>query len=175
MFFGRRLRTEKPDPPQEARRMGHPAFELDGKLRFIVALDVCTRNSSRRGYARVFARSILVSLAIGFLLSALVLSFAYYYQDRPEPSWLASLPYSWTHALSYVLLPGWIVWSVMLATNHGMVFAVFVGVVVNALVYSALLYFPVLSVQLAVFARSTRKLNAQGVGPTLRGKDLGKK
>jgi hypothetical protein len=106
-----------------------------------------------RGYARVFGGSILVALAIGsflsILLPALASIFSYY-----SPSWWAS---AWTRALNYLVLPGWIVWAVMLAAKRSMFVAVSVGVAVNALVYSALLYFPVLALKLFLFATRDSK------------------
>jgi hypothetical protein len=115
------------------------------------------RDPRVRGYARALGRSILVALGAGFFLSVLIWSFGYYFQDRHEPSWWASLPYAWTQTLNYLFLPGRIAWSVMLATKHRMVLAVFVGVAVNALVYSALLYFPVLAVKLVLFVTRNSK------------------
>jgi hypothetical protein len=110
------------------------------------------QNSQVKSYARLFVRSTLIALAIGIFLPALVFSLNCFL-----PSWWASLPYAWTHALSYVFLPGYIVWSVLLATKHGMPLAIFAGVAVNTLLYAVAFYLPVLAVEFTIYAKKDSK------------------
>jgi hypothetical protein len=119
-------------------------------LRHIVALAAGARNSRHTGYTHAFRHSVLVALYTGSFLSVLAWSLSYYFANRREPLWWASLPYEWTHALSFLILPGWIVWSVMLAAKNSTVLALFLGFVTDALVYSVLLYFPVLALELTI-------------------------
>jgi hypothetical protein len=69
---------------------------------------------------------------------------------RHQVSWWTALPYSWTHALSFLMLPGWVVWWCILNATSSSVVALILGFVANALAYAALAWLPVLAVELII-------------------------
>ena len=116
------------------------------------------------GFRRVF-RAGLWSIFLGVLLSALAWGVYYYLTVQKfgqKVWWWDPLPYGYRQALAELMVPGWVVWWCALGSTNNESLALWLGFATNAIAYGAVLFFPLIVLELILAATGGREDRPEG-------------